>query len=145
MKPRKQVAALPFRRKKSGKIQLLLVTTRETRGWIAPKGWVDKGQSSREAAETEALEEAGVRGKIAKKPVGKYKYKKRLKGGKNVPCVVQIYPLKVKKIKDDWKERKQRRRKWFSPKAAARQVRDRELRTFLKAYAKDLKAENQAA
>ena len=38
-----QVAALPFRIN-NGKVEVLLVTSRETKRWLIPKGWPMKGK-----------------------------------------------------------------------------------------------------
>ncbi|HKT53105.1 MAG TPA: hypothetical protein VJP88_01535, partial [Caulobacteraceae bacterium] len=37
--PRLQAAALPWRLTAEGKVEVLLVTSRETRRWVTPKGW----------------------------------------------------------------------------------------------------------
>ena len=68
-----QVAALPFRIK-DGKIEVLLVTSRETKRWLIPKGWPMKGKKPHKAAAQEAEEEAGVKGEIKNKPLGSYDY-----------------------------------------------------------------------
>ena len=41
--PRVQLAALPWRRTSGGDVEVLLITSRETRRWIIPKGWPMKG------------------------------------------------------------------------------------------------------
>jgi 8-oxo-dGTP pyrophosphatase MutT (NUDIX family) len=71
---RRQVAALPFRYTASGSLEVLIITSRETR----PKGWPMKGRADPEAAAIEAREEAGLEGNIHRKPIGKYSYWKRL-------------------------------------------------------------------
>ena len=38
-----QYGALPYRFTKSGAPEILLVTTRQTKRWIIPKGWPIKG------------------------------------------------------------------------------------------------------
>jgi len=131
-KRKKQVAALPVRLTKSGKVRVMLVTSRETKRWVMPKGWPMDGKKLWRAAEIEALEEAGIEGKIYPDSIGTYDYEKRLKGGVSVECRVGVYPLKVKKLKKRWLERHQRRRKWFSPKKAARLVKEPELSLILK-------------
>mgnify|MGYP000604135431 CR=1 FL=1 len=55
-----QVAALCWR---AGP-QVLLITSLTTRRWIIPKGWRADGMTPADAAAREALEEAGVTGKI---------------------------------------------------------------------------------
>jgi hypothetical protein len=61
-----QYGALPYREIKSG-VQILLVTSRNTRRWIIPKGWPQSGTPPHRAAAREAFEEAGVVGKSAKR------------------------------------------------------------------------------
>src|SRR5262245_27803842 len=78
----RQCGALCFRyRHDSGDIEILVVTSRETRRWIIPKGWPMKGKEPHKAAAIEAWEEAGVRGKPNKKSVGSYTYLKDLDNG----------------------------------------------------------------
>ena len=68
---REQYAALCYRRNPdTGTIAVLLVTSRESLRWIVPKGWPIQGKKPHQVAAIEALEEAGVRGKIRKKPFG---------------------------------------------------------------------------
>ncbi|MBL7405872.1 NUDIX domain-containing protein, partial [Escherichia coli] len=77
--PRRQVGALPFRHGRDGKTKILLVTSRESRRWVIPKGWPMKGRKPFEAAAREAYEEAGLRGAVGKRPIGLYLYQKRLR------------------------------------------------------------------
>jgi 8-oxo-dGTP pyrophosphatase MutT (NUDIX family) len=60
--PRAQYAALPWRL--GERVEILLVTSRDTHRWVIPKGWPMKGRSPRGAAAVEASEEAGLLGKI---------------------------------------------------------------------------------
>ncbi len=125
-----QVAALCWRMHK-GRVQVLLVTSRETRRWVLPKGWPMAGLSSQAAAAREAWEEAGVEGKVSAMAIGSYSYDKIL--GDKVPlgCAVAIYPLRVQTLKSSFPERKERRRKWFSADVAAHQVAEPELANLL--------------
>ena len=43
---RSQFAALPWRRDAHGEVEILLITSRETRRWVIPKGWPIKAMSS---------------------------------------------------------------------------------------------------
>lgn len=133
----KQIAALPLKRTSKGKLRILLVTSRETKRWIVPKGWPMDGKTPWRAAEIEALEEAGVIGRISKKKFTQFSYKKRLRSGKNLPCRVDVFPMYVKTEKSKWLERKQRTRKWVSLKKAARMVEEKELKKALKSIAKN--------
>ena len=133
---RKQIAALPVRWNKNGKLRVLLVTSRETRRWVMPKGWPMGGKKPWRAAEIEALEEAGIEGTMSRTAIGTYEYKKRLANGKRTPCRVKLYPMHVTNTRKKWPERHQRRRKWFSVKAAARAVNEPQLVDILKRMAK---------
>jgi 8-oxo-dGTP pyrophosphatase MutT (NUDIX family) len=64
--------------------EFMLVTSRETRRWIIPKGWPKKGKSPHRSAAREAFEEAGVLGAVGRQPVGSFSYEKRLKNGGSV-------------------------------------------------------------
>ena len=77
---RRQVAALPWRGEGEA-LRILLVSSRETRRWVIPKGWPMKDKADFAAAAQEAYEEAGLDGVIAEQPVGEYEYLKRLKSG----------------------------------------------------------------
>ena len=65
-----QIAALPMRWKKDGTFQVLMVTSRETKRWVMPKGWTMDGKKPWTAAEIEALEEAGAAGYYGRQGVG---------------------------------------------------------------------------
>lgn len=112
----------------SHELRVLLVTSRESARWIIPKGWPMKDRKPHHAAEIEACEEAGVRGRVAKKPFGHFTYLKILEGGKTLPCVVSVYLLDVHHLDDDFKEKEQRSSEWVSCEEAARRVREPELR-----------------
>ena len=47
-----------------GKVQVLLMTSRDTGRWIIPKGNIKAGVTPCRAAEKEAYEEAGVKGPL---------------------------------------------------------------------------------
>ncbi len=73
-----QYGALPYRFTPDAALEVLLVTTRQTRRWIIPKGWPIKGLRPPKSAAREAFEEAGVHGKIGAKPLGAFTYDKLL-------------------------------------------------------------------
>src|ERR1700758_2793110 len=90
-----QFAAIPYRIGADGHVEILLITSRETRRWVIPKGWPMKGKSSAKSAAREAFEEAGVTGKLDKSPVGAYAYDKRLKSGRLQRVRVTVFGLEV--------------------------------------------------
>ena len=130
---RTQFGAVCWRRQSTG-IQILLVTSRRSRRWIIPKGWPVDQATPAEAAETEAWEEAGVQGTASPVCLGIFSYSKELDPGETLPCVVAVFPLKVKKLLNDYPEKSERRRKWFSQKKAAKMVSEPELATMLKNF-----------
>lgn len=58
-----------------------------------PKGLADEGLEPHQAAKREAWEEAGVKGKVKKKPFAYFTYVKTLTDGQRVPSVVQVHLL----------------------------------------------------
>ena len=121
-----------MRRDDRGRLRVLLVTSRDTGRWVLPKGWPIDGLDPWEAAAVEALEEAGAEGAVANSAIGSYAYGKRLSGGKTLPCRVELYPMRVKRLHDEWKEVRERQRRWFGPSAAAKRVDEPELRDILR-------------
>ena len=117
---RAQVAALPVRTADDG-LEVLLITSRETHRWVIPKGWPMRDRKDYQAAAREAFEEAGISGRIRKRPLGAYTYQKRLVG-RVEPCRVMVYVLEVAKERVRWPERDQRTRQWFKPGEAADNV-----------------------
>ncbi len=128
-----QIAALPLRQDGNGTLRVLMVTSRGTGRWVMPKGWEMNDKKPWAAAEIEALEEAGARGSISRRKIGTYTYRKILDDGREMDCQVRVYPMMVERLARDWKERKERRRRWFSLKAAARRVSEPELAALLMA------------
>lgn len=126
-----QVAALPLR-VKEGQVQVLLITSRDTRRWIVPKGWPIKGETSVRAAEIEALEEAGAVGDLHPDPIGHYSYRKVLSEDEDCLCRVAVFPMRVQRLEKTWKEQSERKRKWFMAKEAAKRVREPELAEILR-------------
>ena len=130
---RRQIAALPFRRTAAGGIEVLLITSRETGRFIIPKGWPMKRLSDPDAAAREAFEEAGVVGKVRRKPIGDYFYWKRLE--RTFEFVkVEVYALEVCEQREDWPEKQSRRCGWLSPKDAATTVDEPRLITLIQSF-----------
>jgi 8-oxo-dGTP pyrophosphatase MutT (NUDIX family) len=102
---RVQYGALPYRLSAGSRPQFMLVTSRETRRWIIPKGWPKKGKLPHHSAAREAFEEAGVVGAVAKRSVGSFSYEKRLKNGGAVVCEVRVVPLEVRRQNKQWPEK----------------------------------------
>ena len=132
--PRAQFAALPWRRAPEGEIEVLLITSRETKRWVIPKGWPIKGMKSPKSAAQEAFEEAGVRGKVGKTPIGAYAYDKRLKNGRLQHVRVAVFALHVETEAETYPELGQREKRWVSVAEAASLVDEPELMVVLATF-----------
>jgi 8-oxo-dGTP pyrophosphatase MutT (NUDIX family) len=115
---RRQSAALPVLIE-DGALRIVLVTSRETRRWVVPKGWIEPGEAPHLGAAREALEEAGLEGEAEPEPLGAYDYPKRLSSGALRPTEVLVFRFRVARLLPDWRERAQRERRLFSPAEAA--------------------------
>ena len=104
----------------------MLITSRETGRWILPKGWAEKRLTEAELAAKEAYEEAGIVGDVSPQSIYRYQYAKRLPGAV-VDCSVDVFPLRVSKLLDQWPEAHQRKREWFTIGQAALHIDDSEL------------------
>lgn len=121
-----QSGVIPFR-KTGGRIELLLITSRKKKSWIFPKGIIENKLSPQQSAAKEALEEAGVKGKVFKKKIGKY-YLEKWDG----ICEVKVYLMEVEKIFNSWQEDKIRNRKWVSIDAAKNWLGNKQLQKIVK-------------
>ena len=97
--------------------KVVLITARGSRRWIIPKGSIDWELSAQESAAKEALEEAGIKGKVSDEEIGTYTYDKM--GGR---YKVRLYFMEVTKLKDNWDEKHFRKRKLVTPKQAIKKV-----------------------
>lgn len=131
---RRQVAALPWRRGAEG-VEILLVTSRETRRWVVPKGGRMPGKTDAEAAAQEAFEEAGVEGRVGHDPLGGFRYLKILKRRAPRWCVVAVYALEVTAEHREWQEQAERERAWLPRDEAARRVGEPDLAALIAAFA----------
>lgn len=114
--------------------EILLITSRNTRRWIIPKGWVETDQTAAESAAREAFEEAGVTGRVADQPLGEYHYLKARKDGIGIPCRVEVFLLEVTGQADHFPEKGQRSQIWLPPGQAAMWLSDPGLRDIVRAF-----------
>ena len=141
---RMQYGALPYRRRDDGSIEILLLTSRQTRRWIIPKGWPIKGLKPAKSAAREAYEEAGVRGTVKAKSIGSFVYEKGLEDGLTVPCEVRVFPLLVTRQHKTWPEAHQRESKWLDLAEALPLLEEPALRALIAAFVTRM-AEHAAA
>lgn len=132
--PIKQFGALPYRSETNGRLSILLITSRETKRWIIPKGNPIGGLLPHETAEREAFEEAGVRGQIDPVPVGAFTYSKRLKDGRCRNALVTIFPLAVTRTARTWPEQNEREQRWCDASEAVALVDEESLKLLLRSF-----------
>jgi 8-oxo-dGTP pyrophosphatase MutT (NUDIX family) len=125
-----QVGALAMRHGSAHEPQVLLVTSRDTRRWIIPKGWPWRDTPDHIAAANEAREEAGIIGAMEPEQFGTYHYMKRRKHDV-VPVTVRVFRMTVAEELDTWPEAHQRQRTWFPLREAIAAVQESELRELM--------------
>lgn len=106
-----QVATLPYVHI-GGHLHIMLISRRNRENWIIPKGWPAKNLSFTQAAQREAMEEAGIEGLVQSTSIGEFSYQKRVRKSYFAPCRVIVYPLLVTKHALNWEEKRQRRILW---------------------------------
>jgi 8-oxo-dGTP pyrophosphatase MutT (NUDIX family) len=90
--------------------RVCLITSRNGRRWVIPKGWIEPGQTAGESALQEAWEEAGLLGALEREPIGSYLYEKEGQSYR-----VTVFLMKVTTVAQDWPERSFRERSWVTP------------------------------
>ena len=124
---------MPWRIGANG-LEILMITSRETRRWVIPKGGRMVGKTDPQAAAVEAMEEAGVQGEIDPTAIGAFRYAKRLKSGVDRMCVVAVFPLKVLVQLGTWPEAVERERRWMPLKIAAASVIEPDLADLIRTF-----------
>ncbi len=121
-----QSGVIPYRIR-DGKLEVLLITTRNSQDWAIPKGDISNGMSPADSAAKEAWEEAGVIGQVFATELGSYKYSKR---GKTYR--VQTFLLPVEIVSEDYPEAFLRQRQWLNISLAVKRVKKASLKRILK-------------
>lgn len=129
-----QASAIPYRRKKN-RAEFCLITSRRSGTWGFPKGMIDPGETIADAALKEALEEAGLQGKVVGKPLGKYTYNKH-----GMALCVTSFLMEVEKTLDEWPESSSRERRWVTAREARKLLTRPNLRSLLDAAVEALKS-----
>lgn len=131
---RTQFAVLPYRIKKKGGVEVMLMSSLDSGRWIIPKGWPMDGMRPSEAAAREAWEEAGLRGRVHDTVLGLYSYSKWLDEELSIPCVVLVFPMEISQVDEVFPEAGQRKIKWMSRKKAAQRVDEAELKQMIETF-----------
>jgi 8-oxo-dGTP pyrophosphatase MutT (NUDIX family) len=109
----RQVAVVAIRRGHDG-VEMCLIRRKESEKWAIPKGFIDSGDTPEQAALTEALEEAGIKGELMGGAIGTYEYVKW-----SAPLTVAVYVMEVLEEQASWREMKFRERSWRPVEEAA--------------------------
>jgi 8-oxo-dGTP pyrophosphatase MutT (NUDIX family) len=120
-----QAGAIPCRTV-NGALEVLLITTSSGKNMTIPKGLVDPGVTVVETVHNEAMEEAGIRGRLFMPAIGTYLFEKW--GG---ICRVRVFVMMVEEEMDDWPESWMRRRTWMACCDAAGQVKHKDLGSLI--------------
>ena len=116
-----QAAAIPLKENK-----ICLVTSKNGRCWVIPKGCLEPGKTEGEIALQEAWEEAGVVGILNPHPVGTYLYEKY---GNNYH--VTVFRMEVTAVAQEWPESPFRQRSWLRLGEALAHLTDDGLRALV--------------
>jgi len=138
-----QYAALPYVQL-DGDIRVCLITSRETKRWVIPKGWPKAPFAPHEQAAREAKEEAGLLGDVSVETIGSYCYRKRLQVLVEADCRVAVYPFLVRAQRGRWPEQAERQLAWVTVNEAAGMVLEPDLARLLSALPHWLEAQRQA-
>jgi uncharacterized protein Yka (UPF0111/DUF47 family)/ADP-ribose pyrophosphatase YjhB (NUDIX family) len=109
----------------------MLITSREQRRWVVPKGNTIDKLNLHEAAAHEAFEEAGVSGIPCPTAIGEYRYLKRRRDGTTRNVTVAVFPLAFQRQAAEWPEQDERETRWFDLADAAAAVDEPELKTLI--------------
>jgi 8-oxo-dGTP pyrophosphatase MutT (NUDIX family) len=130
----KQVATIVWRRT-DGRLEVLLITSRDTGRWVVPKGWPKSGKPLWKSAAEEVWEEAGVEGAITDAPIGTYDYDKSEDDGDDRPFTADVFVMECINQVDEFPEAAVRQRFWTTPDSAADLLDERGLRALIRRFA----------
>ncbi len=133
--PVDRVAAVCYRHTGES-VEFKLVRTKGGARWTFPKGHIEKGELPWRAAEREALEEAGVRGRIMSEPFTIYPHEQRTPAGRRVELTVAAYLLEVES--DDDAPEPGRDPTWFTPEQARQRLAEKRPPRYQAAYSRVL-------
>ncbi|MFM8931539.1 MAG: NUDIX hydrolase [Gemmataceae bacterium] len=121
----KQVAVIPWRDR--GGLHVLLIRKRKGGRWGIPKGHIhDKSFDYHKAAVEECHEEAGIEGRISRRFLGEFTYRRN--GDRHH---VRVLTLRVKRLLVEYPEMEIRERAWFTLGDAIERVGRKSVRALL--------------
>ena len=110
-----QAGAICCRMSSRDRIEVLLITSRQTGRWVIPRGNINLKEPAFRCAQREAFEEAGVSGKTRRKPLGHYRYEK---DGQRL-LTVSVHLMRVDHDASQYPESDERKKIWVRPSKAA--------------------------
>ncbi len=128
-----QSAVIPYRISKRG-MEILLITSLRKKNWIVPKGYVEYNLTPFESAKKEAYEEAGVLGSNETFDLGDFLIDKP-----TGPILIKVFSMEVMDVLEDYPEKNDRKRKWFSLEEASELIAIREIAEMLRELSSRLK------
>ncbi|WDZ81977.1 NUDIX domain-containing protein (plasmid) [Ensifer adhaerens] len=125
----RQAGAICYRRARGADgYDVLLISGKSSGRWGIPKGHVETGETSKDAAAREAFEEAGVIGVSTEHSVGGFTY---CKDSSALVYRVRVHLIAVRSLASDYPERGVRSNRWVPAPIAAYEVGEPGLRQLL--------------
>ena len=130
----RQYGVLAYDVVQDGEPRILLITSRDTRRWVIPRGNPIPGLSPSQSAAQEAYEEAGLTGLVSSTEIGAYRYEKQRKRGGGVAANVHVFPLRTTIQSGRWPESDERETRWFTREEAAAAVDEPGLKDLIRGF-----------
>ena len=110
-----------------GRPLVALITATGGDRWVIPKGRIEPGERPRQTARREALEEAGLLGRISDEPLGRFSYRHA-----GEVCDVEVFLMTVDQAQEEWEEAHRRTRQWMGVEEAAEAVNEPALAAIIR-------------
>lgn len=110
---RAEYAALPWRMSGEGTMEVLLIRQRQEKRWTVPSGPRSGTRTEFRAAERAAFQHAGVTGRLAPAPVGRFLTTLTLADGRKDSCEVTVFGLHVWGTLVNWPDETKVLRRWM--------------------------------
>lgn len=121
-----QSSVIPWRLR-DGKPEILVIASSKKKHRVVPKGIREPGLTPQASAAREALEEAGIEGRVDAEPLGTYEYEKW-----GATCTVEVFPMEVtREIPEAEWEEDHRGREWLTPEMARKALKQKALRPMI--------------
>src|SRR5262245_39379259 len=114
-----QAAVIPVRSMNSEGVLVCLMRKKNSVRWGIPKGYIDRGDSWKQAALNEAYEEAGLLGNVIGESIGTYVYTQGI-----TTLTVIVFVMEVLEEQTTWQEMRWRERRWCSLEEADALLKD---------------------